>query len=205
MAHPTHETLLRYIENQLPQSEQKLVESHIASPCRRCSNILARLRLVLDVASDDRTKAPPVPVFQKSVDFFRQRPAISFQERVRILAKLIFDNHTQMPQLSMRGASPISTHQMLFSAQQVDIDLQITPDQGKHNLVGQILGSDQTTDPSLAFVCLKSESGEMLEGTETDSLGQFTFRQIPSGIYDLVFDLESQEVAITSLEFRNDE
>jgi hypothetical protein len=39
---------------------------------------------------------------------------------------------------------------------------------------------------------------------EADSLGQFTFKQIPPGVYDLTIDLGSQEVAITGLEFSND-
>jgi hypothetical protein len=39
---------------------------------------------------------------------------------------------------------------------------------------------------------------------ETDSFGQFAFRQVPSGIYDLVFDLGAQEVSINSLELSND-
>ena len=55
-----------------------------------------------------------------------------------------------------------------------------------------------------AAASLKSETGEVLQGTETDSLGPFTFQQVPPGVYDLTFDLESQEVFISSLELMND-
>jgi hypothetical protein len=204
MSHPTYETLLKYIDKQLPETETTLIETHISGPCKVCLNKVNQIRMVVNTATHDQTIAPPSNVLSQAVALFRQKPNAPTRPRLRVLAKLLFDNHIQMPQLAMRGADPLLTHQLLFSAQQVDIDLQITPEHGDHNLVGQILGSEQTSEPSIAFVYLKSETGEMLKGTETDSLGQFSFRQIPSGVYDLVFDLENQEVAITSLEFSND-
>jgi hypothetical protein len=204
MPHPTNETLIGYIEKQLNHSERTIVEKHLSGPCTRCTQRIDQLSLILKTISHDQTVAPPLSVLGKSIGIFYKRSTMPSQKHLRVLAKLIFDNHMQIPQMAVRGANPISAHQMLYSAQQVDIDLQITPDRGKHNLVGQILGSEQTKEMTSAFVCLKSENGVMLEGTETDSLGQFTFRQIPAGVYDLVFDLESQEVAITSLEFGND-
>ncbi|HAE58653.1 MAG TPA: hypothetical protein DCG54_03860 [Anaerolineae bacterium] len=93
---------------------------------------------------------------------------------------------------------------MLYTAQHVDIDLKITPEHGEHSLVGQVLADEKTDDLSTAFVTLQNKTGGMLQGVETDSFGQFAFRQVPSGIYDLVFDLGAQEVSINSLELSND-
>jgi hypothetical protein len=93
---------------------------------------------------------------------------------------------------------------MLFTTEQVDIDLQIKPGRADNDLLGQMLTTRRSGETVPAFVSLQNSAGTLLRATETDSLGQFVFRQIPSGRYDLVFDLETQEVAITGLEFKND-
>jgi len=204
MSHLSYTTLLSYIGNQLPKAERAKIEEHLFShPCQRCGKNLARLRTVLEAVTEDRSVAPPPAVLRKALDIYRKRPVPSRQPLLQVLAILQFDSRLQLSPLLSRGA--VKTRQMLFSAQQVDIDLQITPQDGNHSLVGQILVSEQANQPSPAFVSLKNETGEVLKGTETDSLGQFTFRQIPPGIYDLVFDLDSQEVAVTSLELINDQ
>lgn len=204
MSHLTYTTLLSYIGNQLPKADRAKIEEHLFShSCQRCGKNLARLRTVLEAVTEDRSVAPPPAVLRKALDIYRKRPVPSRQPLLQVLAILQFDSRLQLSPLLSRGAA--KTRQMLFSAQQVDIDLQITPQDGNHSLVGQILASEQANQPSPAFVSLKNETGEVLKGTETDSRGQFAFRQVPPGIYDLVFDLDSQEVAVNSLELINDQ
>jgi hypothetical protein len=85
----------------------------------------------------------------------------------------------------------------------MDIDLKISAGRNNHNLFGQVLG-DQTGNAASAFVSLQNNSGQFWKATETDSLGQFVFREIPSGVYDLIFDLETQEIAVHGLEVGNE-
>ena len=202
MAHPTTETLISYIENQLPKAACSVVDKHLSRPCLRCSQKIARLRKVLEAATHDRTIAPPAAVLRRAVALQQKRSIVSTQARSRVPAKLLFDSRFQLSPMITRGIP--RPRQLLFKTQQMDIDLRVTADEGGNKLVGQILGSEQANEQSQAFVSLKKENGELLKGTETDSRGQFTFRQIPPGIYDLLFDLESQEVAITSIDFNND-
>ncbi len=203
MVHPNFEALVSYVEGQLPESDRAEMEQHLSSSCQTCNEKVNRLRAVLKAAKADQTIAPPAAVLRKAIAIRKKRSAPAREPRLRVLAQLLFDSRIQLSPMALRGVA--HTRQMLFTTQQMDIDLQITPERGENNLVGQILGSDQTNDPSLAFVSLKKENGEVIKGAETDSLGQFTIRQIPPGVYDLVFDLDSQEVAITSLEFSNDQ
>jgi hypothetical protein len=121
---------------------------------------------------------------------------------MRVVAALHFDSRLQLSSAGTRGAA--RGRQMLFTTEQVDIDLQIKPGRTDSDLMGQMLSAESSGEVLPAFVSLQSSAGTWLRATETDSLGQFTFRQIPSGSYDLVFDLENQEVAITGLEFEND-
>jgi hypothetical protein len=92
---------------------------------------------------------------------------------------------------------------MLFSTNQVDIDLQVKSEGMDHGLRGQILGAGHSGGFLPAFVSLQNNEGQR-RATETDSLGQFAFHGVSSGTYDLVFDLDNQEIAVTGLEFRNE-
>lgn len=203
MTHLTYTTLMSYIGNQLSENDRLEVETHLHSgSCQECSSKAARLRVVLDAIVQDRSVAPPVSVLRKAININIKQPVSLAQPFLQMLAKLQFDSRLQLSPLQSRGIA--KTRHMLFSTPQLDIDLEITPERGEHNLVGQILDSEQADEPSQAFVSLKSQTGEILQGTETDSLGQFTFQQVPPGLYDLTFDLDSQEVFISSLELVND-
>lgn len=202
MSHPTYKTLISYIEKQLPQAERGKVEEHLSEHCLQCSQKLTRLQAVLEAAAQDQTVAPPADVLRRAVAIHHKRPKASLKERLSVLANLQFDSRFQMSAMASRGAA--RTRQMLFTTEQVDIDLQMTPDGSDHNLAGQILGSDLVDKLSWAFVSLQNETGELMNSTETDPLGQFIFKQIPPGVYDLVFDLGSHDITIAGLELNND-
>ena len=121
---------------------------------------------------------------------------------MRVFAALRFDSRLQLSGAATRGTA--RARQMLFTTEQMDIDLQIKPGRADNDLLGQMLSTSLSGEAVPAFVSLQNNTGTLLRATETDSLGQFAFRQIPPGSYDLVFDLENQEVAITGLEFKND-
>jgi hypothetical protein len=121
---------------------------------------------------------------------------------MRVVAALRFDSRLQLSAAGTRGAG--RGRQMLFTTEQVDIDLQVKPGRTDSDLTGQMLSTQDSGEALTAFVSLQSTAGTWQQATETDSLGQFTFRQIPSGSYDLTFDLGNQEIAIPGLEFQND-
>jgi len=204
MVHPSYEILTSYIENKLSKAEREKVEEHLAHSCQQCNAKIAQLRVVLDSVKEDRTVAPPPDVLRRAIASYRERPATPSRSLMQVLAELLFDSQLQLSPMASRGTA--RTRQMLFTTQQVDIDLHITPEHRDHNVTGQILGRDKDDEKeySTAFVSLQSDSGSMMKGTEADSLGQFTFKQIPPGVYDLVIDLGNQEVAIAGLELIND-
>jgi hypothetical protein len=203
MTHLSYETLLNYLENQLSTEERNVVEAHLAEACQQCDRGLTRLRAVLDSAARDRTVAPPEAVLKRAVETaLRGKKPSQPGPWTRIVAALSFDNRLQLSSAAIRGAARI--RQMLFTTEQMDIDLQIKPVGAVHDLLGQILGTARSEELLPAFVSLHSKEGELLRATETDLLGQFAFREVPSGIYDLVFDFENQEVAVTGLNFKND-
>ncbi|HMB23035.1 MAG: hypothetical protein ACM33V_01850 [Chloroflexota bacterium] len=202
MAHLKYAILLNYLEDHLSAEERSKVDAHLASPCWECARRLALLRTVLHSMEKDQTIAPSEDVLKRAADILRSRRDLPERKPwLRVVAALRFDSHLQ-PAAGMRGAA--RTRQMLFATEQVDIDLQIKPGRTDYDLLGQMLSTRHSSDTTSAFVSLQNDTGTLLRATETDPLGQFAFRQIPSGHYELVFDLEKQEVAITGLEFEND-
>ena len=201
MAHPTYETLIDYVEHRLPDVEKARLKKHLASPCQRCATQIAHLRAIWEAAEGDRTSAPPADVLHQAVAAFQQRSASPSRTLLRVLAELQFDSRLQLSPMASRGIA--RTQQMLFATQQVDIDLHITPDHGYYNLIGQILDREDEDELYTAFVCLQHETGKLLSATEADRLGQFTFRQIPPGVYNLIIDLDNQEVTVDGLNIGN--
>jgi hypothetical protein len=203
MAHPKYAILLNYLEDHLSVEERSKVDAHLAEPCWECARRLALLRTTLHSLAEEQTVAPPQAVLQRAVDIGQsQRNRPERKPWMRVVAALRFDSQLQLSSAATRGAT--RTRQMLFTTEQVDIDLQIKPGRADNDLLGQMLTTRRSGETVPAFVSLQNSAGTLLRATETDSLGQFVFRQIPSGRYDLVFDLETQEVAITGLEFKND-
>jgi len=203
MTHLKYDILLNYLEDRLPAQERSKVELHLAEPCWRCGRHLALLRTVLDSVAGDRTVAPPPAVLKRAVDIGRsQRKIPKPSPWMRVVAALSFDSRLQLSSAATRGATRV--RQMLFSTEQVDIDLQIKPGGGDNDLLGQMLSTEHSGEAVLTLVSLQSSTGDVLRATETDTHGQFAFRQVPFGVYDLVFDLGNQEVAVTGLELQND-
>lgn len=202
MAHLKYAILLNYLEDHLSAEERGRVDAHLAGPCWECARRLALLRTVLHSMKEDQTVAPPEDVLKRAADILRSRRDLPERKPwLRVVAALRFDNRLQ-PAAALRG--PARTRQMLFTTEQVDIDLQIKPGRTDYDLLGQMLSTRHSSETAPAFVSLQNDTGTLLRATETDPLGQFAFRQIPSGRYELVFDFEKQEVAITGLEFEND-
>jgi hypothetical protein len=203
MQHPTPELLIRYTEHQLPEADRAALDEHLALPCPQCRAVVARLGTVLQAIAHERSFAPPASVLRRAFSIFRKRSRISEQAAHPLPARLLFDSRLQPSLVGVRG--PLQNRQILFRVGKIDIDLQIAPDQEDRRLVGQILGSEDARGGPSAFVSLTGKGGDVIQGAEADHLGQFAFRRIPSGTYDLVFDIQGQEIAITDLDLGNDQ
>lgn len=201
MAHLTYETLINYLEGRLSVEARSAAERHLSEPCETCQRRRVVLQRTLRSAAEDQTTSPPASVLKRAIDIPLTHPRNIPGLLTRLIAALTFDSHLQVSSALTRGAA--RERQMLFSAEQVDIDLQIKSGSEGHDLIGQVLGG-QTSGNASAFVSLQRSTSQLLKATETDSQGQFIFRGVTSGVYDLLFDLENQEIAVMGIEVKND-
>lgn len=199
MTHLTYETLLNYMEERLSPEEKAAAQTHLAAFCETCEGRLVMLRKVLATVQNDHTTPPPASVLKHALDIPLTHPRPAQPGMLtRLIASLSFDSQLQLSSALTRGAA--RERQVLFTADQVDIDLKISTGRGGHDLLGQMLAGE----PNAAFVSLQSNNGQTLKATETDSKGQFAFRDVSAGVYDLIFDLETQQIAVQGLQVGND-
>ncbi|HTX90403.1 MAG TPA: hypothetical protein VMC09_04220 [Anaerolineales bacterium] len=199
MAHPSFDTLLGFVEETLSPEARREVENHLSLSCNDCERLIARIQKLLHSVQGDESAAPQAEVLEKALGLYRRHLKESKPAGIQIIANLLFDSRLDMSASMVRGSA--QTRRVLYSAQQIDIDLQITPAKGLHNLIGQVLDSTRPDKFIPAFVSIKNnETGMLVDGKGTDDLGQFGFQNIQSGRYDLVLEFDTQEVEIRSLE-----
>jgi hypothetical protein len=199
-SHIPFATLIDYQDHAVPAPERAAIESHLAEPCPLCQQNLQRAGELLAVfAQPDRTVAPPEDVVQRAVAAFAIRPpAMSL---TRIVASLLFDNFRQAPLAAVRGAN--RSRQLLFNADEIDIDLQITAERHGATLLGQVLSNQPATSVMVPIVRLY-RSGEVIRTSASDAQGQFAFRAVAPGVYDLGVMLAHREVVLEGLELAHD-
>ena len=200
MEHPSFESLLGYVENTIPASGRVEIETHLSGSCQECNQQIQRLKKVFEAVQNDQTAAPSQKVLKKAFGLYQNREKKEKPSALSRLAQLLFDSRQQLAPALVRGG-PSEKRVLLYSASPVDIDLQITPREGLNSIRGQVLDSTHPDQFSAAFISIKnSRTGELVTGVESDPLGQFNLQNIPPGNYDLVLELDAQEVTVPSLE-----
>jgi hypothetical protein len=199
-AHIPFATLIDYQDHAVLAPEREAIESHLTEPCALCQQNLQHASELLAVfAQPDRTVAPPEDVVQRAVAAFTIRPpAVSLS---RIVASLLFDNFRQAPLAAVRGVT--RSRQLLFNAGEIDIDLQITAERYGATLLGQVL-SNQPLAPEAVPIVRLYRSGEVIRTAASDAQGQFAFRAVTAGVYDLGVMLAHREVVLEGLELAHD-
>src|SRR5215213_4452210 len=132
--HISLETLADIAENCLAAEALEAAMSHVAT-CSTCDDKLRRLQhLILTMKSDTAADAPR-DVLLSAINIF---PAGRRSPLRRILATLIFDSRNAGPAFGMRSL-PTASRQLLYSAQETDLDLRITIQNDECILAGQLL------------------------------------------------------------------
>jgi hypothetical protein len=193
MTHPTFETLLNYVDGRISGDERTGIEAHLSLPCSRCQVRVQRIGEVLQLMAQDSTVTSPSPVLRRMLAAIRRLTP----NRPRIPVQLVFDSWQHAPLAAMRGAT--TSQQLLFSAEGVDIDLQVSPDSNGATVRGQILSNSENVAQPAPFIVLQAGE-DITASSETDKLGQFVFRSVPAGTYDLHIEFEQNQLAIEGLQ-----
>ena len=203
MEHPNFQKLVDFLDDNLSAGEVQEIKTHITA-CAQCETELNRARYLLTTRQDDDLIAPELSLLNRVV----VAPAVRLAadgDRPQRGASLEFDSWTQMAPLGARGV--VQERQLLFSEDRFDIDLQIAkdpPNSSTFTLRGQFLINNEIS----GFDALDGIEIRLTGATDTawrsltDRLGQFSFSQLPEGVYSLSIILEDHDITLENVELK---
>jgi hypothetical protein len=167
------------------------------SACSQCAGEFERVGDVLELMRSDTATDAPRDVLAHAVNIFRGRDQSSEPSLLRrIVAALSFDSSMNMtPAFGVRSGQATS-RQLLYSAEQSDIDLRISSQDDQWIVAGQLLGRDCVG----GRVEIEGESG--LAVVALNELCEFRLPPLPPGSYTLRLLFPDAEVEIPRLELR---
>lgn len=179
--------LVDFARGQLPGAERQAIQNHITS-CSSCTAQLSRLEQLLALASTETGDKMPSPVVARALQLWRERrAALTPPPRRRILATLRFDSALAPLALGRRGG-PGAARQLMFTAEQQDVDVRIKPSGAGWVVWGQLLGAAAGAQVELA--------GPATVQTQLSPLGEFSLPPVPRGAYTLQLQLEDVELSM---------
>lgn len=186
------ETLADIVEDRAKAGILHTAMAHVAT-CSACDDMLRRLRQVVIMMRTDTAADAPRDVLMSAISLFspqRKRPL------PRLIATLIFDSRKAGPAFGMRSLR-MTSRQLLYSAQQADLDLRIAIQNEECVVAGQVIidgcagglveisGATGTAEASLNELC------------------EFKLPAIPVGNYSLRVRMSDVEIEIPELELKD--
>jgi hypothetical protein len=168
--------------------------AHISS-CSQCAEKLERLDQVVRLMATDQSADAPRGAVAYAIGLFRGRaksPRMSIKRR--ILAALSFDsNLNQEPAFGVRSGQS-GSRQLIYSAEENDIDIRITTRGVMFIVSGQIL-RDDCSGGSVEITGLNGSATAAI-----NELCEFILPEVPSGDYSLRVHMADVEVEVPELE-----
>ncbi|HEY6802522.1 MAG TPA: hypothetical protein VI306_02985 [Pyrinomonadaceae bacterium] len=188
--HLTFEQLTDLAEQR--ELQTSLDSSHLTS-CHECTETLEQLQHTFSLMRTDTDKDAPRDVLFQAINVFQPARKVSLARR--ILAVLSFDSLTAEPAFGTRSGST-DVRQLIFTAEENDIDLHISSTDNKWIISGQLL-SEGCKDGEVAI-----EGENISLSTKINEACEFKLPAVPSGDYTLRLRLSDIEVEVPRLELR---
>lgn len=187
--HIPFEVLAKLAEDRTAREHN--VTAHL-SDCSQCSGDLEHLAQVINLMRTDSAVDAPRDVIALATNIFRGREARPSLLR-RIVAAVTFDSSSSAPAFGYRSGQS-AARQILFAAEDSDIDLRLAPQADQWIVSGQVLG----TACSGGEVELSAR--EKTTSTKLNDLCEFNLSAVPPGSYKLTMRFEDREIEIPELQ-----
>jgi hypothetical protein len=192
-SHLSVETLADLAEDRLGAEVQETALAHIAT-CSACDKGLLELRHLMRTMRSDRGEDVPGEVLNAAIDIFSRQLQLTTPSSIRrIVATLTFDSLKSTPAFGMRSGQA-SSRQLLYSAEESDLDLRITLENDQCVVAGQVL-RDSCIE---GLVEISGASG--FAETSLNELCEFIFPALPLGNYQLRVKMGDVEIEVPELE-----
>src|ERR1043165_451534 len=192
-SHISLETLVDIVEGRATSAALEGAVAHI-STCSDCVDTLRQLQQVILTMKTDTVEDAPRDVLQSAIDIFtpeRQRPTLR-----HIIAVLTFDSRQAGPAFGTRSLRSTS-RQLLYSAQETDVDLRITVQNEECVIAGQVIRDGCVS----GRVEVSGEAGSA--SANLNEVCEFTLPAIPLGNYSLKVNMPDVQIEIPELELKD--
>lgn len=190
-SHISIETLANVAEGTATFETREAATAHI-STCSACHDSLNRLQqLILMMKSDSMSDAPR-DVLTSAINIFSQEKRSPLR---RIVAILTFDSRNAGPVFGVRSL-PTGSRQMLYSAEETDLELRITVQNDECILAGQVIG-EGWAGGHVEILGLAGKSEAIL-----NDVCEFKLPPIPVGNYSLTVRMLDRQIEIPELELK---
>jgi hypothetical protein len=180
-------------EEKISEQERTAPMAHIAA-CQKCAGEFDRLKQLITAMRTDASQDAPRDVIAYAVNIFQAHTRLNEPSLLRrIVAALTFDSAKAEPAFGLRSG-PATARQLLFAAEDNDLDLRIQSQAEEWVVSGQLLGSTCAG----GHVELHGESASVL--AELNDLCEFKLAAVPPGNYRLRLRLEDVELEVQQLE-----
>jgi hypothetical protein len=190
-AHISLETLVDIADDRATFEAPEYALAHL-SRCSVCADTLGRLKQVILMMRSDTSEDVPRDVLISALSLCSRETKSALR---RIVAVLTFDSRNASAALGMRSLNTAS-RQMLYSAEDTDVDLRIAVQNDECILAGQVIRNG----------CLGGRVRvEGITGSAETSLNElceFTLPAVPVGNYSLLVKLPDIEIEIPELELK---
>ncbi len=195
--------LLDWIEGRLPEEEAREVEERVAADSAARADV-AWLRAFARLSRSITLEHPPPELRNELVERFERYAEGQRQPGFlrRLVATLSFDSGMEPTLAGFRAvnAQEGSDRQLVYAVEVADVALNIhsAARDDRLDIDGQVL---PTGDAALGTFSVQLLQGADEHGiTTTDELGEFGFRDVPPGAYEMVLSNDQVEITIAPIE-----
>jgi hypothetical protein len=189
--HIPFEVLVDCAEGKHSTSSKEDVFAHLAT-CGSCSSQMRKLQSFIELSRNRMTERPPRATTSLCLSLFRPREFPAKQTLIkRLVGSLVFDDWQTAYATSERYANSDS-RQLLYRAEDLDVDLRIAPIEGRWSIAGQILGECKGGR-------VRIESETTLEETSLNEACEFVLPNVSDGRYTLKILLDDVEIEIPNV------
>jgi hypothetical protein len=189
--HISVETLADIAEDRATPEAREAALTHI-STCSNCRDRLLQFQQLILTTRSDKAKDAPRDVLTSAINIFSQEKRSPLR---RIVALLTFDSREAGPAFGMRSLLAVS-RQLLYSAEETDVELRITVQNDECILAGQVIGEGL----SEGHVEISGAGGRS-EAT-LNEVFEFTLPPVPVGNYSLTLRMLDRQIEIPELELK---
>lgn len=192
--HSPFDRLVDLLKDDLSAEQQAESAAHIAT-CAHCTDQVSWLEHILELYRTDHSISAPPAALTRVRSFFGSGAMSHSAGQVRrITAVLTFDSQHAPLAIGMRSDMALK-RQLMFRAEELDLDLHVVSTGARWIISGQVLGSDADGQAEL-----QRETGTLLATAPLNGLRQFTLPPVVAGTYTLLVQLSDTVIEIPGLE-----